>query len=177
MDGIRIDLDDRAVQAALQRLAERAGNLFPALDQIGEVLAETTKQRFAIGRAPDGTPWAPNRPSTIDSFINVFAGSRKKDGSLSKRGVARAGSKRPLIGETRRLSNEIFHQVTGDAVEIGSGLVYAAVQQFGAKKGAFGADRHGRPLPWGDIPARPFLGVSDTDRVLIEDIVGRWLVG
>lgn len=177
MDGIRIKVDNRAALAALQRLAQQAGDLGGALNQIGEALAETTKQRFAAGRAPDGTPWAPNSAVTIDGFVNVFSGSRKKDGSLSKRGAARAGGKRPLIGETRRLSTEIFHQVVGDAVEIGSSLPYAATQQFGARRGAFGADRHGRPLPWGDIPARPFLGVSEADAELVEDIVGRWLVG
>lgn len=177
MDDIRITIDNRAALAALGRLRERAGNPSDALNQVGEALVETTKQRFAQGRAPDGTPWAANQPSTIDAFLNVFAGSRKKDGSLSKRGTARAGSKRPLIGETQRLSTEIFHQVSGSEVDIGSGLIYAGVQQFGAKKGAFGADGHGRSLPWGDIPARPFLGVSDSDAVLIEDIVGRWLVG
>lgn len=103
MDGIFIELDDRAVQATLKRLSEHAGRLAPVLGRIGEALAETTKQRFAQGRAPDGTPWAPNRPSTVVAFLDVFSGSRKKDGSLSKRGAARAASKRPLIGETRRL--------------------------------------------------------------------------
>jgi len=38
------------------------------------------------------------------------------------------------------------------------------VQQFGAKKGQFGKTRRGAPIPWGNIPARPFLGVSVSDR-------------
>ena len=32
----------------------------------------------------------------------------------------------------------------------------AAIHQRGAKKG--------RPIPWGDLPARPFLGVRDPER-------------
>lgn len=41
----------------------------------------------------------------------------------------------------------------------------------GAKRGAFGVSRRGGPLPWGDIPARPFLGLSADDRKTIEEIV------
>jgi len=31
------------------------------------------------------------------------------------------------------------------------------------------------PIPWGDIPARPFLGLSDEDRSGILDIVSEAL--
>jgi len=177
MAGILIQLDDQAAQAALQRLIDRGADLFPPLNQIGEALSETTKQRFATSQAPDGSTWAPNSPVTVDRLLDKFSGSRKKDGSLSKRGAARAGRKQPLIGESKRLGDEIFHQVIGAGVEIGSGLPYAGVQQFGAAKGAFGSTSRGSPIPWGDIPARPFVGLSDADRGIVEDILGRWLVG
>ena len=49
----------------------------------------------------------------------------------------------------------------------GTNKVYAATHQFGAERGEFGADRRGRPIPWGDIPARPFLGVGDEQRGII----------
>ncbi|HID48327.1 MAG TPA: phage virion morphogenesis protein [Chromatiales bacterium] len=139
---ITIKIDDRGIQAALRRLQRQAGDLTPAMRDIGEYLVQSTKERFAEGRAPDGASWAPNRPATL---------ARKK------------GS-RPLIGESKRLSGEIFHRPGRDGVEVGSALEYAAVHQFGAKKGKFGKTQKGRPIPWGDIPARPFLGLSDADR-------------
>ncbi len=47
-----------------------------------------------------------------------------------------------------------------DTLEIGSSMNYAAMQQFGGNKSEF-------PFLWGDIPARPFLGISDEDEANI----------
>jgi len=108
---IKIEYDDTDVQAAFQRLIDAGSNLSPALKAIGEHIAETTTQRFEAGIGPDGTPWAKNKPSTL----------------------ARKRGDKPLIGDSRSLSTTIHAQLVGDTVEIGSGLEYAAVQQFGAK--------------------------------------------
>ena len=49
--------------------------------------------------------------------------------------------------------------------ELGAGghtnLDGATTHQFGAKQGTFGRTTRGGPIPWGNIPARPFLGPSD----------------
>jgi phage gpG-like protein len=79
-----------------------------------------------------------------------------------------------------------------DRVEVGTNKIYGAVHQFGAKKGDFGtvtakvpahkrriSQAFGKPIkprtitvgahtrrmqvPWGDIPARPFLAVQPRD--------------
>ena len=55
-------------------------------------------------------------------------------------------------------------QADRQAVEVGSNRVYTKVQRGRARKGAFGTDLRGRPIPWGAIPAREFLGLSDVDR-------------
>lgn len=67
-------------------------------------------------------------------------------------------SKKPLIGESGALSGQIFYRLVGNSLEIGSSMEYSAVQQFGAREGSLGGG-----APWGDIPARPFLGVSADD--------------
>lgn len=54
-------------------------------------------------------------------------------------------------------------------------MEYAAAQQFGMKKGYAGANKRGSPIPWGDIPARPFLGISDHDRGMILDEISDYL--
>lgn len=50
-----------------------------------------------------------------------------------------------------------------NAAITGINLIYAATHQFGAKKGQF-ANKKGRPILWGDLPARPFLGVHNQER-------------
>jgi phage gpG-like protein len=173
---IRIDIDDRELRAALGELLRRVQDPTPALRDIGEYLVASTRRRFAEGRAPDGTPWAPNSPVTVMRYLSRFGGSfRRRGGGLTKRGQARAAAKRPLIGETRRLSSEIAYRLIPGGVAVGSSLEYAAVQQLGARRGQFGRTRRGAPIPWGDIPARPYLGISQADSSAILDIISQYL--
>jgi|CEGF01.1.fsa_nt_gi phage virion morphogenesis protein len=58
-----------------------------------------------------------------------------------------------------------------DFAQVGSNKVYAPVMFFGAEKGAIGKNKRGRPIPWGDIPARPFLGLNADDEADILDIL------
>ena len=145
----------QALRAAQGQLVE----MTPIYEDIGEHMIESTKGRFRAGIAPDGSAWAPKRPSTIERY------RRLGDGTLTK----------PLLGPSRRLSNEIVMSVDQTGVEVGSNLEYSGVMQGGAAKGAFGADRHGRPIPWGTIPARVWLGISDQDEHSIIDIVDEHL--
>lgn len=167
---ISIQVNEKQVVAVLAQLSERAQNLRPAFAKIGEDLVESTKRRFATATAPDGTPWAPNSPVTVARYLGMFKSSHKKDGAPSKAGQARSAAKKPLTGETRALQTSINYQLQGaHGVGIGSPMVYAAIQQFGGTMSQF-------PHLWGDIPARPFLGVSATDKVNILDILGSYLV-
>lgn len=132
---IRIAMDDRALREALERLQQRLGDLSPAMQDIGELLAERAKERFPASTDPAGRPWATNSPATIAAYIGRFAGSRKKDGSLSKRGAARAAGKKPLIGETRQLMGTIYYRADRASVTVGSPMRYAAIHQFGGQAG------------------------------------------
>lgn len=166
---ITIDVQSSSVLEALERLVRRTEDLRPALMEIGEEVAESTRRRFVSSTSPDGVPWAPNTAVTVARYLGVFGGSFKKDGSLSKRGAARAGGKKPLVGETRDLSTTISWQLDGDgAVVVGSNRPYAAMQQFGGTKSQW-------PHLWGDIPARPYLGLSADDELTIQGIVVSYL--
>ena len=57
---IQIDVDNREVLDVLGKLAQRAGDLSPALKEIGEDMLASTRRRFATGTGPDGARWAPN---------------------------------------------------------------------------------------------------------------------
>ena len=166
---IRITVDDKAVQAALQQLLARTSDLTRPMHDIGEHLAETTKRRFATSTGPAGEPWAPNTEVTILRYLGAFRSSFTKSGAQSKKGAARAGAKKPLIGESRSLSTTIFYTATRNSVEIGSPEEYAAMQQLGGAKARY-------PHLWGDIPPRPFLGVSPDDARSILDIVAGYLL-
>lgn len=169
-NAIKITLDDAEIRAWLTRTREKTGNLAPLLKTIGEDLTDSTMRRFSTATAPDGSAWAPNTETTILRYLGVTSGNFTKDGSLSKKGQARLGSKKPLTGETRALATTIHCRVTGNTLEVGSPQEYAAVQQFGAARGSLGPH-----APWGDIPARPFLGLSAADRNGIEQTVFDYL--
>lgn len=171
-DSITIDFDNAAVSDALNRLLATLGpgGMAPAMKEIGEVLEESSKQRFATSTAPDGTHWAPNAQATFESYLNRDGKNFGKDGRLGAKGAARAMNKRPLV-DTGVLADTIVWQLVegGAGVEVGTNRFAgewdggAAVHQFGNRKGT--------------IPARPFLGVSATDEVAVLDIAERHLLG
>lgn len=157
-----VDLKDEAVTAALMRASAVFEDLTPLFKNIGEILVESTKARFPKGIAPDGSAWAPKSATTLAKY-----GARKSN----------RVDIRPLFGPSGTLWSQIFHVAGPDGVEIGSARSYAAVMQFGAAKGAFGTTRNGSPIPWGDIPARPYLGLSEEDRVNITGQIADWMAG
>lgn len=156
---ITLQIDDAEIFAALDRVARAVTDMRPVMQDIGEEMVVATRNRFGAGTAPDGTPWAPKSPTTIAAY------ERRGDPI----------DLRPLFGPTRRLSSEIASYASETSVEWGSNLIYSAVMQLGAAKGAFGRTSRGGPIPWGPIPARPFLGVSDDDRNAILSAIEDWL--
>jgi len=149
------------------------GDLTPVMDDIGELLIETTKQRFQTSTAPDGSRWAPNSPATIRRYLKIMGGAfSKRTGGLTKRGARLAASKKPLIGETKSLSTQISYRADRTSVEVGSLMPYAAIHQFGGQAG------RGRKVT---IHARPFLPIKpdetlyDADKRRILDVIERFI--
>lgn len=176
---IKVEVEDQQVTQALNRLANAAVNPRSVLDDIGELLIDSTKRRFATSTGPDGQRWAPNTPTTLMRYLGKYKGAfSKKTGRLNQSGVSRALTKRPLIGETGSLSGNIYKRMEGSfTLHVGSSMIYSAAQQFGMEKGYAGSTRRGSPIPWGDIPARPFLGISEQDRIGILDQITDYLNG
>lgn len=145
---IEVQIDDTKIRAALSNLADKTDNLRPVLLSIGELLMTSTKHRFVTTTAPNGDKWALN--SVLSTLLY-------KDGDT------------PLTGETGLLMKTINYQMqSNSSVEIGSPMEYAAMQQFGGTKAEF-------PHLWGDIPARPFLGLSSDDEKNILDEISEYL--
>lgn len=162
---ITIELHDEAVQAALDRIARHLTDMTPVMQDIGDLLVASTQDRVRRGEQPDGQPFAPRSPTTLKRY--------------AKLGLS-FGAPLNRSGEMRE---QIKFAAGADFVEIGSNAVQAAVMQFGAAKGAFGSYQGegfggSTPtisLPWGDIPARPFLRISDEDRDNIVAEIADWL--
>lgn len=156
-----VEIDDQAMQTRLEEMLTRMEQPFKFYKAAGEYLTEIAIPRnFDHEQGPDGTPWAALKEATIRR--------REKLGQTPIR-ILRAG------GSAASLSASIVAQPSHTEVRVGSATEYAAVHQFGAAKGAFGADSHGRPLPWGTIPARPFLGLSTEDGQELIRIAEDWL--
>jgi len=160
----KVEINDDAVASALARLSTDLGDLSKPMERIGAYLAKTSRDRIDSGISPDGTPFAPRSQTTLNRYAKE---NKSFKGPLHQSGGMRQG---------------IFHQYGPSSVEVGSNAIQAAVMQFGAAQGAFGAfigkDKLGRDhfhsIPWGNIPARPFLGISDDDLQAIPGIIDDW---
>ncbi len=102
------------------------------MQQLGEMLQVSTTKRFAEGVSPDGVRWAPKSQTTLERY-----------------GIRRSNriDIRPLFGPSGALNSTISAEPAGRGAGR-VGLVYAAVQHFGAAKGAFGTMSNGSPIPW-----------------------------
>ncbi len=175
MSGIRYEIGTSELQQTVGEMAERVTNRKRAMEAIGALARESVKTNFAAGGRPER--WKP---------------IKHRDGQ-------------PLR-DTGRLMNSIGRLVDGTTVYVGTNIEYAAVHHFGARKGSFGVTvlpvkQHQRQvtqafgkqlkfpvwatvaphnrkvaLPWGDIPARPFMILQDEDVVEIKELLESWIM-
>ena len=143
------------VERRLRAMAAAGHDLTPVMRDIGEYLVRSTKERFRDEVDPLGAPWKPLSEHT----------RRRK-----RRNAGRVLTQDGYLGGT------LPFQAGPTSVEAGSPLIYAGTHQFGAEKGSFGSTAKGGPIPWGDIPAREFLGLSDADRDELTDILRDYLL-
>ena len=174
---IRIAADTAPVQAQLGRLLAAAGDLTPAMDEIGSTLVASTILRFEQQTDPEGRRWLPSKAA------------------LKRKGLT--------LVDSARLKLSVTHEATARAVAVGTNVIYAAIHQLGGeiRKGArtqtLAFDRKGRftsrakaskrkagfvPVAFAQIsahvvnmPARAFLGVSEGDEADILDVLARHL--
>jgi phage gpG-like protein len=137
---ITIQVNNAPLQQRLTQIEEALSptHLARALGDVGEQVVEEIKQRIEGNEQWGGGPFAPNTAVTL----------AKKRGS------------KPLINTGSFVSSRIFYHVAGDALELRANAAQAAVLQFGAKQGQFGRTKRGGPIPWGNIPARPYMPID-----------------
>lgn len=154
-----VEFNTSAVSEAIRKAMDQLDDMTPLFQRVTEYMIEETRERFVTGTAPDGSKWAPKKQSTLDRYKRLGYGNLPKT----------------LIGPGKRLSREVVGAASRSGAVIGSALIYSRVMQEGAAKGAFGSDRRGRPIPWGRIPARVWLGVSAANETAIVEIADEYV--
>lgn len=154
-----VKVDDVQVLGAIHRLMALGQNATPIMRDIAALGENSTRLRFRTETGPDGQRWKPSLRAQIHGGRTLT-----KDGHLSGSISSNAGR---------------------DFAEWGVNRIYAAIHQFGGtirpkKSGSLrfrlanGAFATVRKVT---IPARPFLGVDDSDRNDILDLVQARLEG
>lgn len=169
---LEVFVDDHEATELFANLLARLGNLRPFMEEAGQIVTDDVKDNFQGHHDPEGTPWKP---------VSEAWAERKR--------LLRKDPANILILHGDLMSS-IHWTAYGDRVVVGTNEPKAATHQFGARRGEFGwiqirrklrgAARYKKwgdmarfssryntariALPWGDIPARPFLGVSEAGR-------------
>lgn len=160
-----VKINKDTITAALNRALTRQDDLSDLMQDLGGLMVVRTQDRMTQGKDADGQPFAPRSAATEKRY--------KKLGL--KFGVP--------LDQSGELRKSIAYDAAKDQVSWGSNQIQAAVMQFGAEAGAFGArigkNKLGRsffmPIPWGNIPARPYLGVGSEDSEAIVEEIEDWL--
>ncbi len=150
---ISVRVTDKPVLDALRDLAQRTDDLSEPLNEIGIEFAERIRQQFSRGESPYGNKWA-----ALSAVTQAKNKGRRSGGE-------------PLR-DTGRLMASIAHQMSdgGKTVSISATNVkYANTHQFGARQGQYGRTSRNGPIPWGNIPARPYMPIVGSAVVLPND--------
>lgn len=157
---IQVKVEDGEIKALLGRFSQRASNLTPVMNTIGQIIRTSVIKNFEEGGRPQ--KWQP-----------------------SERAEREGGQ---TLIDSARLRNSIAAKASNNKVEVGTNVVYAAIHQFGgkinmaARSELFVRNRYKRGGKKGQfkkgtaagrghtigahsipIPARPFLAVQAED--------------
>lgn len=191
MTGTRITFDarfdDSAADARLAELVGRMDDLGGFLRPVAEHLLNSTRDRFAAEKGPDGTPWARLRPATIRERerkkltpIQILtrhtrSGLRASINAQVGQGEVRIGTPK-IYGAIHQLGGKISRPAR-------DGVIYRHVSwksqkldpRFASKKKANVVQKVERKAYEISMPARPFLGISKGDQEAIINIAADWL--
>lgn len=157
---IEIKVEDAAAVAAMNRLTGAIQNRAPLMRSIAGIMADATEENFA----QEGRP----------KWLGIQPNPR------------RAGGK--ILQDSGRLAASIVSSSDNDGAVVGTNVKYAAIHQFGGQTRAhLIKPRNKKALAFGgkvmkqvnhpgsNIPARPFLLLTDDDVAEVEMTVENYL--
>lgn len=179
--------------AKVQRIEANLDRPNAALKQIGALMVSESQRAFKA-QTFGKDAWQARAPVNVYGIIADFAEGKKKP-------PERRFQTRPALRDTGRLAASIAFQVIGsDTVEVGTNLEYASVHQAGGRIESKKITPAVRKALWswlkkqskelkgqlgfllnkkfenkslvGDVPARPFVGVTDQTIEDVEETIG-----
>ena len=137
-----------------KKLLNKLEDTRQAHSEIADVLESSTKLRFKDTEDPEGNQWLPLK----------YPRSRKRDkAAKSKRSKSgKSSSKDKPLNDSGNLKRSIKSNFDLESIRVGTNLEYAPPHQLGSEKK--------------NIPARPFLGLSNEDRLDIIAILKKWIL-
>lgn len=177
----------------LAALQENSNNRHGLLTGVGAFMKARSQQAFKDQGRPPGS-WRKRKVPNVPGILRDFYSGRPEP-------VADRFKDSPVLLDRGDLRRSINYQVTGNAVEVGSPLKYASVHNYGGEAEAlpFSAEYQawmdhwlqtpsGKPwakdLGWTtlpfwtgkstsfDVPARPFVTLTQADRRDLMDLLG-----
>ena len=147
---VEIEINIENLDESLTRLIKLGRDLTPINRGIAGILADIPERAFREQEDPaTGEAWAKLSPVTVQ----------------------RRGASTPILQVSGQLAASMQSEYGRDFSRVYTNKEYATTMFFGAKKGEFGKTKRGAPIPWGDIPARRFFGLSETDEDDIMDLI------
>jgi phage virion morphogenesis protein len=146
---IEIKIEKDTITSALQAINSRLSDMTPIMRQIAGIMQDAVEENFAQQGRPR---WKPSARAS-------------REGGMT-------------LQDTGRLAASITSRSTGNQAVVGTNVVYAAIHQFGGKTPAHvikpknkkalfwpGASHPVKSVnhPGSNIPARPFLSLTDSD--------------
>lgn len=145
-DPIEIKLDNKEVETKLLDLAKKCENLRPLMKNIAGIFASSTEENFKNEGRPD--KWT--------DLKDITKAKRKKINKWPGQ----------ILQVSGKLASAVTTQYDDTSAIIGSGLDYAAIHQLGGKAGKNKSV---------EIPARPYLKLSDDDFEDIINLTTEWI--
>ena len=161
---IQIDVDDRAIQSAIEALRSRLTDLSPAFREVGSTLVDEIRLGFKTSTDPWGVPWKRLAWKTQVQRMGGLGKIFTKTGKIKASKIREAAAGLQPLLHTGKLRSSITFRLLGkQGVEVGTSDYEkkAAHHQFGSKKTS------GRGS---GVPARPFLPI----RGQTADLPERW---
>ncbi|OCG64595.1 phage virion morphogenesis protein [Gilliamella sp. GillExp13] len=153
MTGVNIEFNIQDALDAMLHIEAAIDDMSGLFEHMGEVLLDIHEARFNAQESPDGIPWQALSPWYQESK------PKQKDKILTLDGTLRS---------------TLRYQINGNTLLFGTNVVYGAIHQFGGTiKPVRGNALNvgGRLAKQVVIPARPWLGISAQDKLLLVDVV------
>lgn len=149
-----IDIDAREPLRFLADLGDRLDDTKPLMEDIAAIMLDAVEENFA----------QEGRPDWVDLTDNTKA-RREKRGKWPGK----------ILQDSGLLAASVQARADDNEAAVSTNYPSAPTHQFGAEKGEYGQTKTGLPIPFGDIPARPFLVLGEDDIQEIDATIGDYL--